>query len=310
MKREERGGRREEGGTIPWKVYSGGKEISEKVELVGILENEIGIFESLRTYGDRIFRERDHLERFLESARTAGQSSPLLTAKQLHRELELALKAFFSPTLTLPRNGGGENLASLPLDGGGEGGGKDAFVRLTWWQNRIWVMVGRRKHPEAIYRRGVVLKTSPVKRSHSNASPPEAKTTAYQNALLASLEPRDEKIYEWLFLDANGYVTEVRIGNLFLIRDGIAFTPPIPGILNGITRRVVIECALQAGMGVKEIPLARHEVFNADEAFLTNTSWEILPVRELDGRRIGSRCPGPVTLKLHNLFKRKTEESS
>ena len=77
------------------------------------------------------------------------------------------------------------------------------------------------------------------------------------------------------------------------------------GILNGVTRRVVIECARKKGIPVTETPLTRHEFYNADEAFLTNTSWEILPVRMLDGRKVGQKVPGPLTLKLHELFKQK-----
>src|SRR5207237_1009643 len=126
------------------------------------------------------------------------------------------------------------------------------------------------------------LRTSNVRRSLSHASPPQAKTSAYQNALLATLEPSPG--YEWVFLDQSGFVTEVRIGNLFIIKGKMLATPPTTGILNGVTRRFVIELALQAGLKVREVPLTRHEIYNADEAFLTNTSWEILPVRELDGR--------------------------
>ena len=85
-------------------------------------------------------------------------------------------------------------------------------------------------------------------------------------------------------------------------------TPSEHLILNGVTRRFVIRCALELELRVQEIPLTRHEFFNADEAFLCNTSWEILPIRELDGRVIGAGKPGPVTLKLHRYFKRRVQQ--
>jgi len=264
-------------------LYSNGKKIEDKISFQELIAEEVGIFESLRTYGDKIFREAEHLKRFMHSAKTAGVQVPEKTL--LSRELNLALKAFSREDR--PRH--------------------DLFVRLTLWRKQIVVMVGTRKHAESIYKTGVRLKTSPVKRTHSNASPAEIKTTAYQNSVLASLEPMDSKTYEWVFLDLNGYVTEVRIGNLFIVKAGALYTPPEPGILNGVTRRFVIECATWKKIPVSEVPLMRHDVFNADEAFLTNTSWEILPVCELDLRRIGQSLPGPITVKLQNAFKQKVK---
>ncbi len=265
-------------------LYSKGKKIEDAVLLQNFQTEEVGIFESLRTYNGRIFREGDHLARLLESAKTSGFSFPI-SIPRLREELRLAVRAFLKETKA-----------------------KDVFIRLTLWQNKIFVMAGERSHSTALYERGVALRTSPVRRTHTNATAPEAKTSDYQNALLATLEPSSAETYEWLFLDQNGFVTEVRIGNLFILKNGVLLTPPARGILNGVTRRFVIECAPQAGMKVEETPLTRHEVFNADEAFLTNTSWEILPVRELDSRRVGQKVPGPGTQKLHRIFREKIQK--
>lgn len=254
-------------------LYSNGQKIEDKIFLRNFAAEEVGIFESMRTYNGRIFREEEHLERLVESAQTSGFPRPDL--KKIRRELKLALAVFQ----------------------------QDVFIRLTLWRDQIFVMVGSRSHPGSFYERGVALRTSPVRKNLTHASAPEAKTSDYQNAILATLEPSSGGTYEWLFLDSNGFVTEVRIGNLFMIKDGVLRTPPARGILNGVTRRFVIECAPQAGMEVEETPLTRHDVFNAEEAFLTNTSWEILPVSELDGRRIGQKVPGPGTQKLHRVFR-------
>ena len=245
--------------------------------------------------------EQEHLKRFLESAKTAGVRVP--SQDKLNRELERALENFPPSPLSSP-----------PFSGRGKGEGRDTndendvFVRLSAWRDQVFVMIGQRKHPEAIYQTGVALKTSPVRRTLSNAAPAAIKTTAYHNAFLASLEPAGTEIYESVFLDANGLVTEVRIGNLFIVKEKKLFTPPEPGILNGVTRKFVIECALHEKIQVKEVFLSRHDIYNAEEAFLTNTSWEILPIRELDSRAIGVKIPGPMTTRLQRIFKQKVKK--
>ena len=264
-----------------FKLYSKGREIKDGVLLRKVVSDEVGIFESMRVYNGKIFREREHLARLAESARTAGFALPPL--ETLAAELKNSLRVF---------------LALL-------GRKRDIFVRLSLWKGETFVLLGDRHHAPSLYKKGISLKTSAVPRSISNAGFPEAKTAAYQNAMMASLEPALEPGGEWLFLDRNHLVAEVRTGNLFIIKKNELKTPPAAGILNGITRAFVIEFAAETGLRVGEVPLTRHDVWNADEAFLTNTSWEILPVASLDGRTIGKKIPGPGTKKLQSLFKKK-----
>lgn len=250
----------------------------------------VGVFESMRAFGSRILHEKEHLTRLLESAKTVGYK-PFPEPAKLRRELGLALKAF---------------------------GKKDCYVRLTLWEGRTFVILGFREHPKELYEKGVALKTASFPRGGPNTFPWQAKASAYQQAVLASTEPHPDNIYEWIFLDSQNLLTETRVGNFFIVRYGPAssggvprsgvmlLTPPEHLILNGVTRRFVIKCALELGMQVREVPVTRHEFFNAEEAFLCNTSWEILPVRELDGRVIGAGEPGPVTLKLRRYFTKKT----
>jgi branched-chain amino acid aminotransferase len=265
-----------------YSLFSGGKELKDAALLQDFANGgEIGVFESLRTYRGKIFRLEEHLKRFMESARTVGLGSEI-SKEKIRKELVSAFDAFLKQ---------------------GPEPDEDFFIRITWWKEKTVVMIGQRKHKASLYEEGIALITSPVKRSLTHAAPAEVKTSAYHNAVLASLEP--QSAYEYLFLDRNGFVTEVRIGNFFIIKDGVLLTPPNLGILNGVTRRFVIECAHQLGIPVQETLITRHEVYNADEAFLTNTSWEILPVRELDSRKIGRKIPGPLTSKLHQTFKQK-----
>lgn len=270
---------------MKFKIYQAGKEVEADSLFRGFSEEDPGIFESLRTYGGKIFRLEDHLQRFEESAKTARGAVPY-TRAALRRELESALKNFRQQ----------------------EKSGGDLFLRITFYNNQLFVFIGERRHPAALYEKGIALKTASVRRSLFNASPPEAKTGAYQNAMLATLEYGLPPQSEWVFLDRNGFVTEVRTGNLFIAERGELLTPPVIGILDGVTRRFVIECARETGIKVKEIPLMRHQVYNASEAFLTNTSWEILPVREMDGRAVGKTVPGPLTKKLLQQFRAKIKK--
>lgn len=264
-------------------LFLNGKRAEESLAAQKAFAQSAGVFESLRTYHGKFFRLKDHLKRFRESAQTVGVKDQI-NFRKIEQDLLKTLKV---------------------LNAQKEAQGKDYFFRVTWWQSGIYVMAGERRHPNNLYRKGVALKTSPVRRSPQHAVPAGAKTTDYVNALMATLEPNPDSVYEWVFLDAQGFMTEVRIGNFFMIKDGRLLTPPALSLLNGVTRRFVIECAQDLKIPVREIPITRHEVYNADEAFLTNTSWEILPVRELDCRKIGTLLPGRMTQQLQQTFKNK-----
>jgi len=278
--------------------FLNGKAVEPKAALDFINPTAAGIFETFRIYNGKVFRLEEHLERLAESAQTVGLFPRLSSTasrgrkkeagawlKHVRREIQLAVKGFGKP---------------------------EAVARVTWVEAGLIVMMGERRAPPELYKTGIALQTSPVRRSLSHAAPPEAKSTDYMNALMATLEPRPEDVYEWIFLDQQGFVTEVRIGNIFII-DSIGKkkrlrTPPLHGILNGVTRRFVIECALLEGLEVREEPLTRHEIYTADESFLTNTSWEVLPVRSLDARLIGREVPGPLTTRLHQSFKKRVQK--
>ncbi len=270
---------------MKYHIYSCGKEVSGELPFDLMRTEAVGVFESMRAYHGKIFHEEEHLARLLGSAKTVGYR-PLPEPHKLRRELNAALKAFGRP---------------------------ECYVRLTLWEGQTFVIAGSREHSKEIYEKGVALKTASFPRGGPSTFPWQAKASAYQQAVLASTEPHPDKIYDWVFLDHQNYLTETRVGNFFIVKNpprggATLLTPPEHLILNGVTRRFVVKCALELGFRVQEIPLTRHEFFNADEAFLSNTSWEILPVRELDGRVIGTGRPGSVTSKLHRFFKRRVQE--
>jgi len=269
---------------ITFKCYLDGKEITDQDLIRALDQNQIPVFESLRIYNGVVFRFDEHLKRFAESALACGADLP--AAAVLKSVIQKALKAH---------------------------GDADGFIRVTLHAGKIIVMIGERKHNASIYKTGVDLKTSSFRMPSLKATDSQSKTGNYRLQLLDTVARGPWSVergnvsspYEWLFLDENHFLTEARVGNFFMVKKGAILTPSAVSVLNGITREVVIECARDLGLFVRETPLTRHEAFNADEAFLTNTSWEILPVRSLDGRLIQTPVPGPITLKLINCFHRK-----
>lgn len=239
-----------------------------------LAEDKIGVFESLRSYGGKIFRLEEHLDRLFESAKTVGLELPK-SRVELKRELT-------------------SSLAHYP-DG-------DAFLRLAVDERDSYIWIGERRRPEWIYQKGVDLKATVIRQSLVNAQAPEPKSAAFFNHVLAAMEQKDADIYDFLFLDSNGYVTEGTIWNVFIVKGASILTPQV-GILHGVTRQFVIECAEKENLPVIESNLTRHDLYNADEAFLTNTSGEIVPIRSLDRRRIGTRIPGGISERLMKRFR-------
>ena len=242
-------------------------------------EDRLSVFESLRSYHGKIFRLGEHLNRLFESAKTVRLNLPK-TKEVLEEELIQSLR--------LSRQ-------------------QDAFLRLAVDDQNSYIWVTNRSRPAWIYRKGVAIKTVAIRRNAVNAEPPEAKTSAFFNNVLLTLEEHDSEIFESIALDVNGYVTEATSWNIFMVRAQKLFTPQV-GILHGVTRQFVIKCAKAEHFPTLESNLTRHDLWNAEEAFLTNTSGEIVPIRSLDGRKIGTQIPGIVTQKLMNRFQKELKK--
>ncbi len=242
-------------------------------------KESVSVFESVRSYKEVIFRLEDHLERLYASAKTVGlkiHETPLELEGRLYQALE-------------------------------QSGKKDAFLRLTITAYGISVMVTSRDYPQEVFEKGVRIQTSAVKKSVSGSFYPEAKTSSYGPQILATLE-MPESAFEVFFLSQEGYLRETRTSNVFMVKNGILKTPPCVGVLDGVTRRVVFETAREISLPVEEVYLTRHDLFNAEEVFLTNTSGEIVPVREIDGRIINNQVPGVWTKRLRMCFGKKVRE--
>jgi branched-chain amino acid aminotransferase len=156
--------------------------------------------------------------------------------------------------------------------------------------------------PEA-KQQGIKVRTSSFTRHHVNISMCKAKANGhYINSMLALREALDCGCEEALLLDAEGYVAEGSGENIFVVRDGVLYTPELTSCLDGITRRTIFQLAEDLGYSVKEKRITRDEVYIADEAFFTGTAAEVLPIRMLDGRAIGAGERGPITTQLQSLY--------
>ncbi|MDD5085289.1 MAG: aminotransferase class IV [Candidatus Omnitrophica bacterium] len=253
---------------------------TEELVSCGLVCDSVSVFESMRAYGGVIFKLEEHLGRLFESAKSVGLSIdwPL---RKLKDNLEGALHS---------------------------SGRKDAFIRLSAAPGNIFIIVREpRKYRPEIYRDGVSVSVTSVLKNYSQAFMPEAKSSNFLNSIFGHLDPAASDNFEVLFLGRDGYLKEGRVSNLFIIRRGVLATPS-SGILCGITRNFVLECARSLELVFSEAPFTRHNLYSADEAFLTNTSAEIVPIREADKRVIGSGAPGVWTRRLMAEFKRGVDK--
>ncbi len=164
-------------------------------------------------------------------------------------------------------------------------------------------------YPQELYDNGLKLITASTIRNHSGALSPRIKSLNYLNNVLAKIEGTDAGTVEALMLNHKGEVAECTGDNIFIVKDGVLKTPPPDaGILEGLTRNAVMKLAREAGIEVRETPMVRHDIFVADECFLTGTAAEVIAVVSLDGRVIGSGKPGPVTGDLLERFRALTQE--
>lgn len=250
-----------------------------------------GIYETFRSYGGVIFRLDQHLARLQHSARLIHLKLPYPLARlrsSLYRTLEANRLSEATLRMTISRGVG-----ELGLD-------PDLCARPT-------IVITARVfngYPKALYHRGLVAAVVTIRRLGSDALDPRIKSTNFLNNILAKIEAKRAGADEGLMLNREGYLTEGTVSNLFLIKKGRLYTPsPRVGLLEGITRQVVLELAGTMGIPTEESFLTPKDLLRADECFLTNTSMEIMPVRKIGKVPIGHGKPGRVTVELRKAFR-------
>lgn len=243
-----------------------------------------GCFETMRAYGGRIFRLDAHLDRLYASAMYLDVHAPerrRLKPQLLHALASSSMREAVVRIALLPKGA-----AATPS-----------------------IVVRPVPRPSAsAYRRGIRLAIVPTRKFAVSTIDPQAKYSARLGSVLAVMEAQLRGANEALWMDAMGTVTESTASNFGIVREGVIVTPPCwLGLLAGITRDVLFELARELGVPIREVPLTRHEVYNADEAFLTSTLKEILAVTTIDGRRIRTGRPGPLTRRLQRAFRELVE---
>ena len=272
------------------KVYIGGRLVPKEQATISVYDHGLlygdGVFEGIRVYDGHVFLLDDHMQRLYEGARASASRYPScpMSSKQAVRDTVAANALKDGYVRLIVTRGSG----TLGLD-----------IRRTSNPQVIIIADTITLYPDEIYENGLHLITASTIRNHPAALHPRIKSLNYLNNILAKIEGTDGGSIEALMLNHKGEVAECTGDNIFIVKEGVLRTPPPDaGILVGITRNAVIRMAREAGISVLETPMIRHDIYTADECFLTGTAAEVVAVISLDGRMIGDGKPGPITQDL------------
>jgi branched-chain amino acid aminotransferase len=277
------------------KIWLGNEIVPVEQAKISVFDHGLlygdGVFEGIRIYNGKIFKEKEHLRRFAESA------------KALRLELPMTLDEISDAMYQTMRANGitGDGYIRLVATRGvgllGISTGHTACPTIFVIADKIAL------YPPEVYERGLRCIISSLVRNHQNSTPPRVKSLNYLNNVMAKLEAKDAGVDEAIMLNFEGYVAECTGDNIFLVRDGEVVTPPTSaGILDGVTRGLVMQLARKRGHPVHEKTLVRHDLYVADECFATGTAAEIVPITEINKRPVGDGKPGRITRQLTQDF--------
>ncbi|MDR3636442.1 MAG: branched-chain-amino-acid transaminase [Isosphaeraceae bacterium] len=276
------------------KVYIGGKLYDKADAKISVYDHGLlygdGVFEGIRAYSGRVFRLAQHVDRLYESAQSIHLKIPIAREEMARAVVDtMAVNKLTDAYIRVVVTRGG---GSLGLD-----------PRKTTDPQVIIITDAISLYPAELYEHGLKIITAGTMRNHPSALNPRIKSLNYLNNIMAKVEATNAGCLEALMLNHKGEVAECTGDNIFVVRKGALHTPPIDaGILEGITRDAVLELARAAGVPIFERTMDRHDVYTADECFLTGTAAEVIPVVECDGRAIGTGTPGPITTDLRRRF--------
>ncbi len=276
------------------KIYINGEYFSEEDAKVSVFDHGLlygdGVFEGIRIYNGKIFKLEEHLKRLKESAQYIMLGLPLSLEEITEATVE-----------TVRKNKLKDGYIRLVLTRGKGTLGLNPYKCKT--PQLIIIADKVALYPENLYKEGMKIITVPTQRNMSEAVSPRVKSLNYLNNILAKIEALNAGFEEAIMLNKYGFVAECTGDNIFIIKDNVLVTPPAyMGALEGITRNTIMELADDNNITVKQRVMSRHDVFSAQECFLTGTAAEVIPVICVDGRVIGTGKPGAVTLKIRSLF--------
>ncbi|EKK02826.1 Branched-chain amino acid aminotransferase I [Rhodopirellula baltica SH28] len=276
-------------------IYINGEYFSREDAKISVYDHGLlygdGVFEGMRIYSGKVFALEDHMTRLYESARA------------IMLDIPIAIDALTTAVNeTVAKNGLTEGYIRLVVTRGGNQLGLNPF---SCEDPQVIIIADTISlYPEKFYTEGLELITASTIRNHPAALSPRVKSLNYLNNIMAKIEAIRAGCIEAVMLNTKGEVAECTGDNIFIVRGGRLITPPIDaGILEGITRNTVIDLARENGIEVAEEAMTRHDIFVADECFLTGSAAEVIPAVKLDGRVIGDGKPGPMTQKLNAAFR-------
>jgi len=280
------------------KVYINGKLLPKEQATVSVFDHGLlygdGVFEGIRVYSGKVFLLKDHIDRLYESARAIRLEIPMPKS-----DMTAAVVS------TVDANGIKDGYVRLVITRGAGTLGLDP--RKTSDPQVIIIADTISLYPPEMYAQGLKLITASTIRNHPQALSARIKSLNYLNNIMAKIEGTDAGCVEALMLNHKGEVAECTGDNIFIVSRGVLKTPSVDaGILEGVTRNAVIRLAKEAGVPVEETTLTRHDLYIADECFLTGTAAEVIPAVSLDGRQIGDGKPGPITKDLLARFQKLT----
>jgi len=283
------------------KIYIDGAYYPESEAKISVFDHGLlygdGVFEGIRFYNGRVFELEGHLDRLWDSARAICLTIPLSVEEMSAAVVE-----------TVRQNELRDGYIRLIVT---RGPGTLGLNPETCKRASVIVIAASiALYPEELYLRGLDIITCGTRRISPGAFSPQVKSLNYLNNILAKIEAIQAGAGEGLMLNDQGFVAECTGDNIFILKRGVLFTPPVSaGGLRGITRNVVFGLAAEFGIPVQEPDMTRYDVYTADECFLTGTAAEIIPVISLDKRLIGNGKPGPQTARFIGRFRELTQSS-
>jgi branched-chain amino acid aminotransferase len=276
------------------KVWLNGKLVDEADARISVFDHGLlygdGVFEGIRVYDGRVFEHQAHIDRLYDSAKGI-RLDIAMTKKQMISAVEKTVEA----------NGVIDGYVRLVVT---RGIGTLGLNPLICNDASIIIIADNiQLYPEELYEKGLKIISATTVRNHPLAIPPQIKSLNYLNNILAKIEALDNDVPEAIMYNHEGYVAEATGDNVFIVREGVVYAPPIEaGSLEGVTRRVVMKLAEAEGIKVVEKNLTRFDLYICDEFFLTGTAAEVIGVVEIDSRMIGDGKPGPITKLLRKKF--------
>jgi len=276
------------------KIWLDDKLVDEADARISVFDHGLlygdGVFEGIRVYKGRIFEFDAHIKRLYQSAKVIRLEVPMS-----RDELISATKK------TVEANGIVDGYIRLVVT---RGIGNLGLGPLDCKKAGLFIIADNiQLYPEELYEKGMKVVSATTVRNHPLAIPPQVKSLNYLNNILAKIEALDNNMPEAIMYNHEGYVAEATGDNVFIVREGVIYVPPVEaGALEGITRNIVIRLAKEENIEVVEKNLTRFDLYVCDEFYLTGTAAEVIGIVEIDGRVIGDGKPGAVTKLLRKKF--------